>query len=104
MIEEFKKKTRIDRARGLRPEGIPDLRRGSEMVPESHGLPKMSLGDFKLIVVLGKGSFGKASRERYIERECDSVCVCTGVHGGAQGVERGVCYKESEEGSDSAGR
>lgn len=59
LIEEFKKKTRIDRARGLQPEGIPDLRRGSEMVPESHGLPKMSLGDFKLIVVLGKGSFGK---------------------------------------------
>ncbi|CAI8052920.1 Protein kinase C alpha type [Geodia barretti] len=59
LIEEFKKKTRIDRARGLRPEGIPDLRRGSEMVPESHGLPKMALGDFKLIVVLGKGSFGK---------------------------------------------
>lgn len=29
------------------------------MVPESHGLPKMCLGDFKLIVVLGKGSFGK---------------------------------------------
>ena len=61
LIEEFKKKTRIDRARGLRPEGIPDLRRGSEMVPESHGLPKMALGDFKLIVVLGKGSFGKVS-------------------------------------------
>ena len=48
------------------PEGIPELRRGSEMVPESHGLPKMNLGDFKLIVVLGKGSFGKVStlRER----------------------------------------
>lgn len=29
------------------------------MVPESQGLPKMCLGDFKLIVVLGKGSFGK---------------------------------------------
>ena len=49
----------IDRAKGLRPEGIPELRRGSEMVPESHGLPKMRLGDFKLLVMLGKGSFGK---------------------------------------------
>lgn len=59
MIEEFKKKTKIDRARGLKLDGIPDLRRGSEMVPESHGLPKMGLSEFKLIVVLGKGSFGK---------------------------------------------
>ena len=59
LIEEFRKKTKVDRARGLRVEGIPDLRRGSEMVPESHGLPKMALADFKLIVVLGKGSFGK---------------------------------------------
>lgn len=59
LIEEFRKKTMIDRAKGLIPEGVPELRRGSEMVPESRGLPKMSLGDFKLIVVLGKGSFGK---------------------------------------------
>ena len=61
LIEEFRKKTMIDRAKGLRPEGIPELRRGSEMVPESHGLPKMCLGDFKLIVMLGKGSFGKVN-------------------------------------------
>ena len=79
MIEEFRKKTKIDRARGLRPEGIPDLRRGSEMVPESHGLPKMNLGDFKLIVVLGKGSFGKVSNAVSSVSVCVCVCVCVCV-------------------------
>ena len=59
LIAEFRKATQIDRSKGLLPVGVPNLRRGSEMVPESRDLPKMTLADFKLIVVLGKGSFGK---------------------------------------------
>ena len=47
------------------------------MVPESHGLPKMSLGEFKLIVVLGKGSFGKVKSHSFTHKQIDiELCVC----------------------------
>ncbi len=38
-----------------------DFRRGSALDEESTGLPKMTMNDFKLLVVLGKGSFGKVT-------------------------------------------
>ena len=48
----------------LKAEMNLDFRRGSELNTGSHGLPKMTMDDFKLLVVLGKGSFGKVWHTR----------------------------------------
>lgn len=59
LIDEFRQATVIDKAKGSRSDSIVHIRRGSELAPGSHDLPKMKLEDFNLLVVLGKGSFGK---------------------------------------------
>ena len=51
----------IDKAKGSRADSIVHIRRGSELAPGAHDMPKMKLEDFNLLVVLGKGSFGKVS-------------------------------------------
>ena len=61
LIDEFRQATVIDKAKGSRSDSIVHIRRGSELAPGSHDLPKMKLDDFNLLVVLGKGSFGKVS-------------------------------------------
>ncbi|XP_064406888.1 protein kinase C alpha type-like [Halichondria panicea] len=56
LIEEFRKATILDKSKN------PDshaIRRPSELAPGSSQLPSMKLSDFNLLVVLGKGSFGK---------------------------------------------
>lgn len=57
LIEEFRKATLSER--GTRGSTILEVRRGSEINPLSKELPTMKLDDFNLLVVLGKGSFGK---------------------------------------------
>lgn len=63
LVQEFRQGTLVDRkikgSGGDDPASMLTLRRGSEMVPGSKSLPTMSLEDFTLVVVLGKGSFGK---------------------------------------------
>ncbi len=56
----------------LKAEMNLDFRRGSELNTGSHGLPKMTMEDFKLLVVLGKGSFGKVCHTSMIH-----ACTCT---------------------------
>lgn len=59
LIEEFRKATILEKEKDKDKDALIAFRRGSEMVPESRGLPKMNLEEFSLLVVLGKGSFGK---------------------------------------------
>jgi serine/threonine protein kinase len=60
LIDEYRKTMRANKVATLKSDlEALDLRRGSQLVPGARDLPKMHLDDFKLIVVLGKGSFGK---------------------------------------------
>lgn len=59
LIEEFRKATIQEKTKN--DPNIQHIRRPSDLVPGASKLPTMKLDDFNLLVVLGKGSFGKVS-------------------------------------------
>lgn len=59
LIEEYQAAARPNKLATLKAELSYDITSPAELAPGSVDLPTMALSDFNLIVVLGKGSFGK---------------------------------------------
>lgn len=80
LIEEYRKTVKQNKIATIKAELSYNIASGSELAPGAADLPKMCLADFNLIVVLGKGSFGKVRERETWVISClclpDNITVC----------------------------